>query len=237
SPARISLSEGLCEATDGEGLVAARYLPHLPLLFSSWTRCLALGRAIPKGCWTTEAESQYEWLIRQTLVIARGDGSPMLTQDAYRSWPGGPVDAALSLAGDSGDRAAAAVRLGKRLLTHRDTRSRALLPEASVESEWSMLAVMSGGWDSSSPRFAIDYSHARPRIELQVGGKTILAGEWDMSITFGDQRLEVASDWEQQCWFSNDECDYLELAVELSAGARLERQILFGKEDEFLLFH
>ncbi len=234
SAARIALSESLCEATDGEGVIAARLLEHLPALFSSWTRCRALGRAIPKGCWTTDAETQYEWLVRQTILLARANGSPLLTTSAYRNWPGGPVDAAISLAGDRADRLAAAARFGKLLLTPQTLRTSGPLPDPSLESEWSCLAVMSTGVDSSAHRFAIDYSGRGSRIELEISGKTVMAGEWQAEITLGGRRLEPTDDWEQQCWFSNEECDYLELTTTLTAGARLERQILLGKEDEFL---
>jgi hypothetical protein len=236
APARISLSESLCEATDGEGIVAARLLPYLPMLFSSWTRCRALGRAIPKGCWTTEAETQYEWLVRQTILFSRASGTPLLTDHSYRNWPGGPMDAALSLAGDRSDRVAATARLGKLLLSPRGLRD-APLPDASVESEWATLAVLAGGWDTSTHRFAINYSEAAPRVELEVAGKMILAGDWNMAVTAAGKPLDVASEWEQQCWFSNDECDYLEIAADLTQGGRIERQILFGKEDEFLLLN
>jgi hypothetical protein len=193
-----------------------------------------LGRAIPKGCWTTDAETQYEWLVRQTILLSRANGSPVLTSSTYRNWPGGPVDAAISLAGDRTDRLAAAVRLGKQLLTPQGLRTTGPLPDPSIESEWSCLAVMSTGVESGAHRFAIDYSGRGSRIELEIGGKTVMAGAWQVQIDLGGRRLEQTDDWEQQCWFSNEECDYLELATTLTKGARLERQILFGKEDEFL---
>src|SRR5690606_16056509 len=158
----------------------------------------------------------------------------LLTTSTYRNWPGGPLDAAILLAGDRADRLAATARLGKLLLTPTGSRTTGLLPDPSVESEWSCLAVMSTGVDSGAHRFAIDYSGHGSRIELEIGGKTVIAGAWETEITFGGRQLQQTDDWEQQCWFTNEECDYLELATTLTGGARLERQVLFGKEDEFL---
>src|SRR5690606_11440407 len=91
SAARIALSESEREASDGEGVIAARLPEHLPAHVSTWTRCRALGRALRKGCWTPDAETQYEWLVRQTILLARNNGSPLLTTSTYRNWPGGPL--------------------------------------------------------------------------------------------------------------------------------------------------
>ena len=235
--ARICLSESLCEATDGEGVITARLLEFLPPLFSSWTRCRALGRAIPKGCWKDDAETQYEWLIRQTILLSRSNGSPLLTSAKYRNWPGGPLDAALALAGDRSDRLAATTRLGKHLLKPVGVSASAALPDPSLESEWSCLAVMSTGCETTAHRLAVDYSGPTLQIELEIRGKPVIAGPWRAEATFNGRRLEPTEEWEQQCWFTSDECDYLELAIPLTGGAKLERQILLGKEDEFLLLH
>ena len=235
--ARKSLGESLLATTDGEGLVDAALLPVLTLLFSSWTRSRSIGEELKKGCWSSSADTQYEWLVRQTIGLQRVDGTPMLSKTPFVAWPAGVLDTALELAGDDQDDTAAAARVGKRLLTIDPDFDEDELPEASVESEWSMLAMLANGWDKKSSRVLVDYSRSDIQIEVEAEGRTLISGSWGMETTYAGKLLEPVDEWEQQCWYSDDECDYLDLVIELSGGVRVERQIFLGKEDGFLLTH
>ncbi len=237
SMARKSLGEGLLAATDGEGVVDAALLPVLPVLFSSWTRARTLGEELKKGCWSGSAETQYEWLVRQTIRLQRPDGSLMLHRHAVGNWPAGALDTALDIAGDDQDDAAAAAHLAKVLPTIDSDYDEYELPEASVESEWSSLALLANGWDKSASRVLVDYSRPEIGIEIESAGRTLLSGGWETETRFNGKPLALEEEWEQQCWYSDDDCDFLDLVVELSGGARLERQLFLGKEDGFLLLH
>ncbi|WP_425398425.1 hypothetical protein [Aeoliella sp.] len=237
SAARKSLGEGLLAATDGEGLVDAALLPVLSILFSSWTRARAIGELLKKGCWSSSADTQYEWVVRQVIGLQRTDGTPMLSSTPLVAWPAGVLDTALDLAGDDQDDTAAAARIGKRLLTIDTEFDEDDLPDPSVESEWSMLAVLANGWDKKSSRVLVDYSRPEMQIEVEADGRTLLSGGWGMETSYAGKLLEPTDEWEQQCWYSDDECDYLDLIIELSSGVRIERQIFLGKEDGFLLTH
>ena len=46
--------------------------------------------------------------------------------------------------------------------------------------------------------------------------------------------LEAVSDWESCCWYSDEDVDDLELEIELTAGVKLQRQIVL-REERFLL--
>ncbi len=237
STARKSLGEGLLAATDGEGLIDGTLLPVLPLLFSSWTRCRTMGEELKKGCWSGSAESQYEWLVRQAIRLQRSNGAPMLSTGELPNWPAGALDTALDLAGDDQDDSAAAAHLAKALISSDSDYDEDDLPEASVESEWSSLALLANGWDKSAQRILIDYSREQVGIEIESLGRVLLSGGWQTETTLDGDPLHPISEWEQQCWFSDDECDFLDLSVDLEGDARLERQIFLGKEDGFLLLH
>ncbi|MGH9861593.1 MAG: hypothetical protein ACRD5F_16360, partial [Candidatus Acidiferrales bacterium] len=62
--ARVALSEGLIELTDGQGLPHARLLPVLGPLFACWTRARWLGARLGRGPWSRAAVLQYQWLVR-----------------------------------------------------------------------------------------------------------------------------------------------------------------------------
>ena len=237
SDARKGLSEGLLAVTDGEGMLDAVLLPAMPMLVASWTRSRAIGEELKKNCWSSEAETQFEWLVRQTLRLSRLNGGLVLSPQPIQSWPAGVLDTALDLAGDEEDDAAAAARLGKSLPSIDTGYDEDDLPEASVESEWSTLAVLATGWDNASCRVTVDYSRPDLGIEIETAGRVLLSGNWATELQFAGKKLEPTNDWEQQCWHSEDECDFLDLMMEYTSGVRLERQILLGKEDGFLLVH
>lgn len=237
SAARRLLGEGLLAATDGEGIPAARLLPTLPLLFSTWTRCRALTDGLPKGCWSSEAEVQYSWLVRQTILLTRADGAPVLTTDRVRSWPAGPMDVALDVVGDDSDHAAANARLARHLRTTDGEYDTDDLPPASIDSEWSEINLLSSSLTSSASRLLVDYSAPTLRIEVEAHGKLLMAGDLAIETTLQGKPLTPEGEWEQQCWFSDEESDYLDLTIDLTGGATLERQIMLGKEDGFLLLH
>lgn len=237
SAGKKALGEGLLAATDGEGLVDARLLSAAPTLVSCWTRCRAIGESLKKGCWASNAETQFEWVVRQTLRLTRVDGCPMLTDGGYLSWPAGPIDTALELAGDDDDDAAANHHLGKVLPSNDGDYDQDDLPEPSAESEWSSIALLANGWGKKANRTLVDYSADELKIEIEAQGRTLFSGPWTTVTSLNGKQLSPVDDWEQQCWFSDDDCDFLDLALELSDGAKLERQLFLAKDDGFLLVH
>jgi hypothetical protein len=178
-----------------------------------------------------DAEIQYEWLVRQALRLARSDGSQLLGTDAMCRWQTDLFRAALELAGDAEDLAAASVALPA---DAKISGAYELPCEASVESEWSELAVLRADWSRRSPRLAVDFSRPDVSIELESGGETLLTGPWLCELTAGGAPLAHDDAWQEVCWFSDDDVDYLEISAALTGGGCLERQILLAKEDYFL---
>ncbi|MEN1679846.1 MAG: hypothetical protein AAGJ46_09640 [Planctomycetota bacterium] len=222
-PAIEALSEGLLAVTDGEGLLPARCLPAAAPLLACWTRCRAVASQVGKKCFDSSAQLHYEWLVRQMLRLARPDGSITLGGGAV---PPALWTAALGLGGDEGDLAAA----GKRI----KVKAPASLPgdaapEPSVNSEWSGVAVLSSGWKPKAPRLTVAYDDAEMRIEA-AAGKPLVSGSWPIAVTVGGEALEPAGAWEEQCWFADDQSDYLELGIELAGGAKLERQVFLAHD-------
>lgn len=223
-----ALSEGVVELTDGEGLPPAARLGVLPALLACWTRCRAWGEASGKRPWDSAAETQYAWLVRQALRLARPDGSMALS-----TAPGAAVapvlSLALRLAGDAADLAAAACRLGG-VLPLKAPRG-ATPPEVAVNSEWSGLSVLGDRWDADGARVVVDYEGARVRMDFSIGSRIVFSGCWETSITLDGAPVRPEEAWAEQCWFSDEDCDYLEIAQEVAGLGRLERQVLVTRHD------
>ncbi|TWT75894.1 hypothetical protein Pla123a_26780 [Posidoniimonas polymericola] len=227
-PATAALTEGILALTDGEGMPTARVFERLPLLLACWTRCRAWAEQTGKPCWSNDAETQYEWLVRQALRLCRGDGSLALTPAGIR---GGRamLDLALDMAGDVSDNAAAAERLGVK--AYQKIAGKADPPEPSVNSEWSAMSVLAADWQAKAQRATVSYADQESRIEYSVAGALLISGLWTSEVKVDGKTLAPVADWDEQCWFSDDDCDYLELSLDLEGDAKLERQVLIARED------
>ena len=115
---RAGLSQGLADLLDGEGLIQARHLHHFRALAACWKRCRAMGVHIEGGGWAAEAEEQFQWVIRQTLRLARRDGSQVFSTGEDSSSPA-LLQALVGCATDSGTLA-----VGRHLLDRGHTAAR-----------------------------------------------------------------------------------------------------------------
>lgn len=242
--ARSALSEALLELTDGQGLPHARLLPVLGPLFACWTRARWLGKRMRLGPWSREAELQFEWLVRHAIRLADADGRFLLSTpvtgtaaDARtndNSWNGPLFEMALKLAGDRNDHAAANAALPRGIVPKHYKPRANDLPKPSLNSDWSGVSILADGWSQSDARLAVAYADDSLTIELAVDGERILAGAWTSNTICDGKPVQAVGEWEQLCWESGKRFDFLELGRTLSAGLRLERQLLFGRDDRVL---
>jgi hypothetical protein len=260
--ARDSLSAGLLELLNGEGLPAGCQLPILRPLLACWTRCLLIGQTMNRRCWNRKAQNQYLWLARQALRYSAPDGRPLLAsrscQDSSRhdkprqsattpvenvppmvitpeKWSPEFLRAVISLGGDDSDLSAARELFGKKMVALLDQPTKIPPPQTSDHCEWSGLAVMRTTWSRKAPIVAIDFSTPELKIEILTGGDPIVAGVWSSSTALDGKQLEQVGQWEVACWSSDEDVDYLELSMDMTDGVRLERKIVLAREDLFLL--
>jgi hypothetical protein len=234
--ARSALTEAILELTDGQGLPHGRLLPVLGPLLACWTRARWLGERLKKGSWSAEAEVQYEWLVRHAIRLAAEHGRFLLTErdELSPAWNDEMLSTALTLAGDKRDAAAATAAIGKKVVPKRLKSSKGNLPAATMNSDWSGIAVMASGWSQSDARLAVGYADNPVTMELSSDGETLFAGAWSSETSCDDAKVHVAEEWERLCWETGKQYAFLELGVDLSQGIRLERQILFAPRDRCL---
>lgn len=234
-PARDALSAGLSELLDGEGLPHGTRLGVFRPLMACWTRCRAMGGGLPKGCWNAEAENQYRWVVRAALRLTRHDGSQVLSSGSVGAWCRNLFDAALQLAGDEDDRDIAAVVLPGVRKSKAKRVPLLSLPDPAVHSEWAAISMLRPAWPRKEPRLTAVWSGKGVAIELDCGSDVVWSGRWELDVRCDDQPLEPSSDWEEICWYTDDEVDYLELEISLGERIRVQRHLLMAREDRFLL--
>jgi hypothetical protein len=91
---------------------------------------------------------------------------------------------------------------------------------------------------SQGPRHAerilTSYAGRTNLLEVQSAGEVLCSGPWDSQVRFAGKLLSPVSRWQETCWFSDRDADYLELELRLEQGVRIERSILLAKEDRFV---
>lgn len=234
--AQQRLSQGVVGAVDGDGLPHRRHLPIARAILACWTRCDRLAQAASCEAFAGEAPLHFEWFVRRCLQLTRADGSQVLTTARSRAPTDDPHElfaAAVALAGDEDTAAIARLVLPPRKPAAKKSVNHELLPEAAAHSEWGQIAVLRPAWTREGEHLVVTYGDHSVHAELNWGGNVLWSGDWTPEITVAGRRAEVESDWEEVCWSSNDEVDYLELEASLSGGWRLQRQMLLAREDHF----
>ncbi|OHB68083.1 MAG: hypothetical protein A2V70_18605 [Planctomycetes bacterium RBG_13_63_9] len=237
--ARRALSCGAVDLLDGEGLPHARHLVLLRPLLACWTRCGVLGEQLKGGCWSASAEVQYQWLIRHALRLARHDGTQAFSNGARGGWCAGLFKTALESGDDDDRRIAALVLPGREKQANRRPGKRAL-PEAATHSEWASVAVLRPQWSRSGQRLTVSYGDRSLQTELSCGKDVLWSGAWELDVWLDGQPAAPVADWEQLCWVSDEDVDYLELQIEigghgLGGGLWVQRQFVLARRDGFLL--
>ena len=242
-PARKSLNEGITELLDGEGLLEAKHFELMRPLLACWVRCLAVGDEMCDGkLLKKDPAGQLEWAVREAMRWTRSDGSQVLCEAASGRWCKPLFEAALVFDEDDEDQDIATMTLpdwGKKAQIA--TLRQYALADAASHSEWSRAAVLRPDWEQAGPRFSILYPHADKNapsgdffIELENERQLLLSGEWQYHLRLGSKTLEPVSDWEQTCWVTDNDIDYIELQQELAGGYMLQRHIAMAREDWFL---
>ena len=232
--AQNRLAEGIETLCGDNGMVRAGHLDALRPLIASWTRCHAIGAHVAKGTWRRDVHERFQAAVRQALRWTDAEGRPLLASDGLPAWTPDFLAAALRSSGRGSDAAAA------RLLVTGDAASevpaiKCKAPRPSSFSESANLVLLRAAWPPTAPTLAIDYSGVGMRVAATVGGRSLFAGTWTASSRVDGNLLKPVGSWNAVCWFTDKDVDYIELALDLESGARLERQILLARSDGFLL--
>lgn len=245
---RKRVSFTISDLTDGEGIPRAAAVESLRGIVASWIRVALLAKQAKVRVFDDEAQTQLEWLVRQSIVLSRAGGPPLFqppAADAASEEQRRGKDffaAALHWEQNRDDAAYAAVLLGigPEVVSGRAKKRRQAskieleFETPTLYSEWASLAVMRTGWDKKSPIVGVTFGERKLLADISVHRTSLICGDVTPFISIDGQLVEFDSDIAEVCWHTDDECEYLELEVSLSNGWRLQRQYLFGKDDRFL---
>lgn len=229
-------SPSIEEAVDDQGMLCGGHIEHgLPLL-KSWTRLL-MGSDTYATSVRSTANDRYRTFVECLLRLARSDGSLAFSGTAMRRaaqhrdvWHAAAqlVEPRLQRTLNHVVRGLPAD--GRLRPSHNGTNK---LPLPSANSEAVGLAVLRPTWNA--PRLVVDYHGAQLRIELDRAGEILFSGACNPRLTIDGTELAPQSRWEQLCWITDDDVDYLELELTLTRELRIQRHLVFARDDQFLL--
>lgn len=227
------LSDGVRELLADNGLPHCRHVDQVRPLLACWTRCLKLVRADGGTCFDASAQQRYERFVRQVLQLSRQNGGPVFSANGAGRQDAELMGAALEVAGREEELAIADQLLPWRAASREASAQKVFFPTSSVYSESAQLASFRPTWLRGGEHLVVGHHKGAVRTELNFGSTTVWSGDWPVRVRVGDQLLQPNA-WEEVCWHSDDDVDYLELETKWNGSWRLQRQILLAREDHFL---
>jgi hypothetical protein len=177
-------------------------------------------------------------LLKHAARWSRGDGTAMLgaPQNSPRSksiW-----EAAVKLAGAPRQLTSALACVGIKTERQVDVAdlTTSQLPAISYYCDQAGCAAMQSDWRQKGSRFAFDFSDNEIFIEaLGPKGQPVLSGEWGVHVELNGQREMQLGDWEEVCWFTDKEVDYIEVEAKFGQHAKVQRQAMLFRKERLLV--
>ncbi len=221
---------------DSQGIIKAKHYGVLGSVMAVWARCFwgvrtkHLNLKLKKSFVNT-----FEWGVRQLLGLTDGQRRlPALSESTPVRISKTFVGMLLYLGGDLSDRRLAA-HVGFPQKEFKQRVADHYLPDATLHSEPAQLSVMRSGWGKKRRELTFRYDRKELWLDLRSAGSPICSSLFAVHVVVDGQRLAVSGNWQEVCWESDDDADYLELEIALADGWKLQRHFLLAKEDDLLL--
>ena len=108
----------------------------------------------------------------------------------------------------------------------------ARLPEPSRYWEKSHIVSMRRNWRKSDCQMAIDFSQDSIWLDLcDQSGQRVFSGDWDLQLEYRGKPISIDVAWNEVCWFSDDDVDYLELECDLEGTCTVYRQVMLMRQE------
>lgn len=97
------------------------------------------------------------------------------------------------------------------------------------------MGVLRSGWDPDDSCLAVLYPDRSVQVELRCRQGLLWTGRWELEIRRDGRPVLSEGPWEEVCWVSDDDVDYLEIEMAFEGGLCVQRHLLLAKEDALLL--
>jgi hypothetical protein len=97
------------------------------------------------------------------------------------------------------------------------------------------MAILRSGWAADSLRVLVEYRNAMPRLELAIGDRLLLDGEWRWEVTCDGESLPAEGPWETNCLETKQGAVFFEIKAPLAGGLQFERSVTLLTIDRVVL--
>ncbi|XZE44665.1 hypothetical protein SH467x_004279 [Pirellulaceae bacterium SH467] len=113
----------------------------------------------------------------------------------------------------------------------------ASMPKFSQYWEASSIATMRRSWRDPGCRLAVDFSSDVIWLDLLgENGARIFSGDWDVAVEKDGVPQLIDHAWQELCWFSDDDVDYLELECAIGEECKIQRQVMLMRDEGMVFF-
>lgn len=108
----------------------------------------------------------------------------------------------------------------------------ARLPKPSQYWDKNQIVSMRRNWRKNDCQLAVDFS--RDSIWLDIcdeAGQRVFSGDWDIALEYRGKPVNIDVAWNEVCWFSDDDVDYLELECDLEGTCTVYRQVMLMRQE------
>jgi hypothetical protein len=109
-----------------------------------------------------------------------------------------------------------------------------MIPRDSL-CEGGTVAVLRTDWGRGAVRLLLDFSAPRHHLEIAVGDRLVVTGEWGWSVDADGVPLLPTGPWTVCCFESDAKASFLEIVAPLPGGLQAERQIVLLPRDRVLV--
>lgn len=222
-----TLAEWSDQRLDSSASVHGQHLASLMPLIASLARVRLLGKSSGRKFWTSDTQKQFELLVEYAWRLTRADGSLMFGTGDRKAHRKALRDALRSCKRDRTSGVALAVEKGSK-----DGASG--LPTSSWQLEDAGLAGLRCNWRRNSPQLAINHSSADFKSELSIGRSSLWNGTHTLELRIDGELLTPEGTWDQVCWESDHDIDYIEMELSFAGGVSVQRHVALARHDRVL---
>ncbi len=119
----------------------------------------------------------------------------------------------------------------------KDVTNDVLMPKHSHYWEKNSIVTMRRSWRDRGCRVAVDFSSDVVWLDvLGQDGQRVLSGDWDIKLLRKQQPVPIDVSWQEVCWFSDDDVDYLELECAVEDVCKIQRQVMLMRDEGIVYF-
>ncbi len=95
---------------------------------------------------------------------------------------------------------------------------------------------MRARWSEGGERLSIARRGQEVLTELACSSDVLWSGNWSLEVRRNGElvRPDADAEWDEVCWASNEDGDYLEIEMALSETLSVQRQFFLARDDRFL---